>query len=381
MNAYADREQTQAKHFILRRYLQALAFKVLRGWDITYVDGFSGPWESRSGDFSDTSFMIAIDVLKEAQRKIEEQTGVRRKIRCFFSEKDPTAYKQLAAAVAPFNRSDQGFEIKTYHGEFVDAVDEIRAFVGRSFPLIFIDPKGWTGYPFAKIAPLFEPSKCEVIINFMYDPVSRFIPHPDEKITASLDPILGGPGWKSRLDPKMKPGLAVEKLFRETLKAAGNFDHVVSTRIDKSTEERPHYFLAYGTKNRSGLKAFRDIEYKALKEHARSRSTAMTRKRVSRNGTGELFAEHDADLREASVDEIVNEQEAFAKERLLQILAESGPWPFAKVVDALLQAFMLRETNVKDVCVELAREGKIQKTWGAGNQKPADGTTIALASR
>ena len=35
---YSDREQTKAKHFILKRYLQALAFKVLRFYDITYVD-------------------------------------------------------------------------------------------------------------------------------------------------------------------------------------------------------------------------------------------------------------------------------------------------------------------------------------------------------
>lgn len=43
---YSGREQTEAKHFILRRYLQELAFKVLTFQDITYVDGFSGPWET-----------------------------------------------------------------------------------------------------------------------------------------------------------------------------------------------------------------------------------------------------------------------------------------------------------------------------------------------
>jgi three-Cys-motif partner protein len=96
MNTYVGREQTQAKHFILRRYLQALAFKVLHGWDIAYVDGFSGPWESKKDDYSDTSFMIAIQVLKDAQQKIEEQTGVRRKIKCFFSEKDATAYRNVS---------------------------------------------------------------------------------------------------------------------------------------------------------------------------------------------------------------------------------------------------------------------------------------------
>jgi hypothetical protein len=44
-----------------------------------------------------------------------------------------------------------------------------------------------------------------------------------------LDQILGGPGWKDRLDPQLDPGpaaldpgAAAEKLFREILKAAGN---------------------------------------------------------------------------------------------------------------------------------------------------------------
>lgn len=244
MNVYTDREQTEAKHFILRGYLQELAFKVLRSWDIAYVDGFSGPWESKTENFSDTSFMIAIQVLKDAQRRIEEQTKTRRKVRLFFSEKSPAAYQQMATAVAPFHRPDEGFEIKTFHGEFVDAVDEARRFIGSAFPLIFIDPTGWTEYPFTKIAPLFAFSRCEVLINFMYGHISRFLTHPDPKIIASLDPILGGPGWQGRLDPSLPPGPAVEKLFRDTLKTSGKFGYVVSTKIDKSTAERPHFFLA-----------------------------------------------------------------------------------------------------------------------------------------
>ena len=152
--------------------------------------------KSKKVDYSDTSFMIAIQVLKDAQQRIEKQTGVRRKIKCFFSEKDATAYGQMTTAVARFNRPQEGFEIRTSHGEFVDAVSELSAFVGQSFPLIFIDPTGWTEYPFAKIAPLFAPRKCEVISNFMYGHISRFISHPDEKITSSLrsDP------WRTRLE-------------------------------------------------------------------------------------------------------------------------------------------------------------------------------------
>ncbi len=381
MSAYIDREQTQAKHFILRGYLQELAYKVLRGRDIAYVDGFSGPWESKTADFSDTSFMIALGVLKEAQRIIHEQTRVRRKIRCFFSERSAAAYHQMVAAVAPFHRPDEGFEVKTFHGEFVGAVSEIRTFIGNAFPLIFIDPTGWTEYPFTKIAPLFAYAKCEVLINFMYGHINQFLTHPDPKIIASLDPILGGPGWQDRLDLTMKKGPAVEKLFRETLKAAGKFGYVVSTRIDKGTQERPHFFLAYGTKDRAGLKAFRETEYKALRAHAKNRSAAMTRKRDERANTASLFAGFEAEQKEASIDDLVDEQKALAKERLLEMLsiARDGMF-FGAILDAMLEAFMLRETNMKDVCVDLAKEGKIENTWGTGGRKPTDHTVIKLAA-
>lgn len=144
---------------------------------------------------------------------------------------------------------------------------------------------------------------------------------------------------------------------------------------------RPHFFLAYATKNRAGLKAFRDIEYRALREYARDRSVAMTRKRETKSGTAELFAEFEADHREASIDEIVTEQKQFAKESLLEMLGEVNSLPFTSVVDALLQAFMLRETNAKDVCVELAREGEIENSWGGGVRKPNDQTRIIRAKR
>src|SRR4029077_1602824 len=147
-DAYSGREQTKAKHFILRRYLQALAFKVLTFSDITYVDGFSGPLETKTEDFRDSSFMIAISVLQDAQKRILERTGNRRRIRCFFSESNAEAFAQLQVAVVPFHKPEEGFEIETYGGKFEDAVNEIQAFIGASFPLIFIDPTGWTGYPF-----------------------------------------------------------------------------------------------------------------------------------------------------------------------------------------------------------------------------------------
>lgn len=375
---YSGREQTKAKHFILKHYLEALAFKVLTFSDITYVDGFSGPWETKTENFSDSSFMIAIQVLKDAQRKIFERDGKRRRIQCFFSETNSEAFAQLQAAVAPFHKPDEGFEIKTYYGKFEDAVGEIQTFINSSFPLIFIDPTGWTGYPLDKIKALFLRRKCEVLINFMYEFVNRFASTDDEEIIASLNPILGGAGWRDRLDANLPRGTAVEKLFRETLKGVGNFDFVISTKIDKATSERPHFFITYGTKNVEGLKTFREIEYAALRAHVKSRATAKEKKREAKSKIGDLFAGHDAEVQEASIEEIVEEQKAAASADLVKALTQQGPLSFADVLVRLLQVFMLRETNVKDICVDLAEGRIIDNTWGGGNRKPRDTDIIRL---
>jgi hypothetical protein len=68
----------------------------------------------------------------------------RRRIKCFFSENDPAAYVQLVQAVAPHNKLSEGFEVQTFCGKFEDAIQQIHAAIGGAFPLIFIDPTGWT---------------------------------------------------------------------------------------------------------------------------------------------------------------------------------------------------------------------------------------------
>jgi len=129
---YQDREQTKAKHFLLKRYLQALAFKILNFSDLTYIDGFSGPWKTKTENFTDSSFMIAINALKDAQQKIFEKTGKRRRIGCFFSETNSTAFAKLQEAVSPYHRPQDLFEIKSYFGKFENAVGEIRPDIHRS---------------------------------------------------------------------------------------------------------------------------------------------------------------------------------------------------------------------------------------------------------
>ncbi len=378
-NPYTGREQTQAKHYILKRYLQALAFKVLTFNDITYVDGFSGPWKTETEDFSDSSFMIAIKTLLDVQEQIQQRTGTRRNVRCYFSEENPKTFRKLESAVTQFHAPERGFEIKTYLGKFEDAIEDIEATIGMSFPLVFIDPTGWTGYPFEKIKKLFARNRCEVLITFMFDFVYRFAHSDDADIIESLNGILGGPGWRNRLDSRLPRDKAVEKLFRDTLKKIGNFKCVVSTKIDRPTIDRPHFFITYATKRLEGLRVFRQTEYYALRQHERNRANAREREREARTGIVDMFAGHQATVKESSLDEIVEEQRALASARLVEIISREGSLRFDQVLVQLLEVFMLRETNVKDLCVMLAKQGKMENTWGKGSRKPRSDSIIRLS--
>ncbi len=115
-----------------------------------------------------------------------------------------------------------------------------------------------------------------------------------------------------------------------------------------------------------------------MKINARDRADAKERKRENKSGSPDLFSGLDADIQETTIDEIAEEQKALASHDVLKLLGELGPISFSKVWEIILQAYMLRVTNVKDICVDLAKVGKIDNTWGGGTRKPRDEDMIKL---
>lgn len=69
-----------------------------------------------------------------------------------------------------------------------------------------------------------------------------------------------------------------------------------------------------------------------------------------------------------------------ASQALLTILSHVKELKFSEILASLLQPYMLRETNIKDICVTLAKAGSIQNSWGTGNRKPRDEHLIMLAT-
>ena len=132
---YDGREQSAAKHLILGSYLAVLALKIgqFRN-DLTfnYVDGFSGPWDSKTEDLSDTSPSLALQRLLVARQQLAAR-GRSFTVRAFFVTRSKAGAEQLSNLRTRF--PDAEIEIVT--GSFEERIDEACRFTrsGR-------DPQG-----------------------------------------------------------------------------------------------------------------------------------------------------------------------------------------------------------------------------------------------
>jgi len=102
-------------------------------------------------------------------------------------------------------------------------------------------------------------------------------------------------------------------------------------------------------------------------------------KRQIRTGQNELFSSDS--IPEKSFEQLVEEDIQAAKKWIVALLREHNTSiQFGVLVPKVLELLLLRETNVKNLCVQLANAGIIDNTWKAASKnKPYDGSPISLS--
>jgi three-Cys-motif partner protein len=288
---YTGREQTFIKHFILRNYLERFAIIVGSRWDtLTYVDCFSGPWKAKSEKFEDSSFSIAIKELCKARDFHRERTGKILKLRCFFLEKTPSAYAKLKQ----FADQIDGVIIETKNKELENAIQDILKFVQdggpTSFPFIFIDPTGWSGFALGTITPLLKLKREEVLITFMTEHIRRFIEWPQKQNQESFIKLFGSGQFKDilkDLEEKDRED-AIVTAYSERVNNVGAFAFTSSAIVLHPNKNRPHFHLIYATRDPKGIEVFKDTEKTAMSLMEKTRDAAQKREREERTGQTEL---------------------------------------------------------------------------------------------
>jgi three-Cys-motif partner protein len=255
---YKGKEQTYLKHFFLEQYLETVAAHIgYAQGEFVYVDCFSGPWRAEHEDLADTSIRIALDKLNYVREMALAPHKRFPTIRAIFIEKDPIAFGALRDAVEQYRVS---VKVSPLPGTFEDNIPAILAEVGARFSFCFVDPTGWTGLSMDRIQPLLRHQPGEVVINFMYDFINRFLNSHDPATEASIDRFFGTDAWR-RLRDGPERETDIINLYAEQVRTTGKFPYVTSTRILKPLHDRAYFHLIYATRSSKGIEKFRDVDF------------------------------------------------------------------------------------------------------------------------
>lgn len=357
---YEGREQSRVKHEVVRRYLESFAHIVGSRWhSITYIDGFSGPWNAQTQDLSDTSFSIALNELRRA-RETHAAKGRKLGIRCAFVEKNPTAYQRLKE----FADAVEDADVRTFCGEFEASIPQIISFIREdhdTFPFVFIDPTGPSGFRLRVIAPLLMPKPGEVLINFILEFIRRQIEleglrkcmtglHDADNYDEGLESLVG----IDRDD-------AITEGYCERLREVCKYDYVLRASVFHPDQDRLYYQLIYGTRHPKGVDVFKKAEKQAMHEQEKVRARVEEERRRAKSGGQKSLLDSDEmpeskfyiDLRSRYLDQ--------AKQRIVEIINRSSHAPYDELWSSALSFPMVWENDLREFLKDARDQGYIRR--------------------
>jgi len=237
--------QTVSKHNIFENYLEPWA-KIITSpkwmWvkDAYYVDAFAGTGKYDKGEPG--SPVIAANILTKYQKRTCN-------LHCICIERDPSRYKSLESSLRQFEAK---LDIEKHNSEFLGCIDKILEKVGESPAFFFIDPEGFAGMDFEKIEAILNLPHKEVLINFQYNAIQRWLTAP--KVEDTITKLFGTPDYK-----KAKNELQVIELYKKQIRQKGAFVWYFQNKFPK--RNRTFYYLVYATKNLTGFKIMKDVMF------------------------------------------------------------------------------------------------------------------------
>ena len=255
---------TKAKHDILKRYLDAW-FPILSKYRrVNYIDCFAGPGIYSKGE--EGSPIIAIKSLIH-HKMIKHLKGT--EFNFIFIESDK---KRNDCLKEELTKISVPLEIKlkkeVVHGEFeyeikqlLDKIETDKTSLAPTF--FFIDPFGFSGVPMILIKRILACKTCEVLINVMYEDITRFYALASNE--NHLNSLFGTDTWKIILNDKgltsQEKLIGLRDLYGHQLKSFADAKFTLSfLMINKFN--KADYFLFFGTNNELGLTKMKESMWK-----------------------------------------------------------------------------------------------------------------------
>lgn len=364
---YYDREQTQVKHRVLERYLQAFAPIIGSRYDeIVYVDCMAGPWEAKDDALSDTSFHKALSVFQDCRKRARCK-----RVRALLIENDPQRFPLLEA----YAERVQGLEVVTRQWDFNDHVQDVINFATESrnsFPFIFLDPTGWSEVRIDRIRPILQLNPGEVLINFMSSWVKRFLDDP----TKPFHELLGADVARLRTLQGEELEDELVNTYAEEVKQAGRFAFTCAIPILMPDRDSIHYHLVYGTRNFKGLEEFKRTEAVAIPYMHERRAAAQRRRDEANTGQGFLLAPAET-YQERRFRSFNERRKQNARADVVQLLNSEKTVAYQNVFEEAMQYSTVIEKDLRQWLEDWLKANQIRYlNWSKAQRAPRADTLI-----
>lgn len=254
---------TEIKHEILKRYLQAWLPIISKFGRANYIDGFAGPGKYSNGE--DGSPLIAIKSL--IQHKL--RTNINAQFNFIFIEEDRDRCNHLKNEISKLDApNDIKCKVHIECGLFEDKLNEILDTIQNNHSkiaptFVFIDPFGIKGISLNLIKRIMSQKSCEVLINFMYEELNRFItlPQNESHIKSLFGEDIEWRKVKQITNPKERH-LFLTSLYQKQLTNCCNIKHVKTFKM-KNKFNKEDYVLFFCSNNDLGLIKMKEAMWKA----------------------------------------------------------------------------------------------------------------------
>jgi three-Cys-motif partner protein len=241
---------TQAKHEILKNYLQAW-FPILGRTPkhLIYLDGFAGPGMYKGGE--EGSPVIALRTYLEHNQKENIKAHI---FFVFFEEKIQRANYLRTVIKGKFPELPRKCEYEVIDTRYESAMDYLFMLLERDKmnlapTFAFLDPCGYSGLPMRLNKKLLKYPKCEVLITFMSGFINRFLSNE-----AILDELFGTDEWQqvhTIIDPRDRKEFLIRLYKRQLSDIAGAKYALTFEMVNRNNQTI--YYLVFGTKHLTGL--------------------------------------------------------------------------------------------------------------------------------
>lgn len=258
-------KQTEMKHRVFSYYLP-LWMQILssNNKNFNYVDGFGGigayhtEKDIKEKEYISNCFgspVISVQTIFELKKdkKISQANVIiiDEDLNSINNIKKILKFKNL-----PSDKID--FEVGDFDKKINEELDHFEKNKNKLAPTFFLlDPFGISGIKLCTIKRIMSMEKTEILLNFMYNSLQRWVDHPNEKIQNIYDEYFGGDEWR-----KCKGKYLYEReqkltsIFRNKCKEFSKY--VYPFRLNFPHKKQTYYYLFHLTNHLLGCSLMKD---------------------------------------------------------------------------------------------------------------------------